>query len=271
MTASTSKTISFVASPDFDGDTFSVGWDCRNIDGTISVYERGFNEQDLQHTYDEYGEYLVKFSTNVKNAYMYTYYDSSLRSYANDRIMKISSRCPSLDHLRDMNYSRCLKSIKAYGISCIDSEWYDGYELTSIELPDLETITCAYAVNCLYNLKRFIAPKLKFMNNATGMFKGNVSLEEVNFPELTCISGDYLDTSTGKGYNFMTNMSLSSVIMPKLVSGMKSEFAYCINLKETDFSSLSSVEESMFRDCLCLKEIALPSVTVIKASAFYRC
>ena len=152
-----------------------------------------------------------------------------------------------------MNYSRCLQSIKAYGISCIDAVWYDGYELTSIELPDLETIICPYSVNCLYNLKQFIAPKLKFMNNSTGLFKGNVSLEQVDFPELTCISGNYELTSTGMGYNFMTNLSLTSVNMPKLVSGMKSDFSYCVNLKDTDFSSLSAVEDSMFRDCLCLK------------------
>lgn len=96
------------------------------------------------------------------------------------------------------------------------------------------------------------------------MFKGDTALEEIDFPLLTAIYG-------GSGYNFMTNVSLSAAYLPKLIRGMPQEFAYCVNLKETDFSSLSAVENSMFKDCICLKKIRLPSVKRIGSSAFYRC
>jgi hypothetical protein len=99
--------------------------------------------------------------------------------------------------------------MKLNTLSCIDTEWYDCYELTSLELPELEDIACEYSVNCMYNLRWFKAPRLKRISKATGVFKGDVSLEEVNFPQLTAIYGGY-------GYTFMTNVSLTSAYMPKL-------------------------------------------------------
>lgn len=92
-TASSSRRISFLKSPDFEGDFFKISWDAEKDYSAVSTYHRGFDINSLSHEYDEYGKHVIKFSTNVKNAYVYTYYDSSLRSYANDRICKIDSRC----------------------------------------------------------------------------------------------------------------------------------------------------------------------------------
>ena len=61
-------------------------------------------------------------------------------------------------------------------VSSINTYWYDCYELTSIYLPDLEDIAATYAVNCMTNLKKFYAPKLKRISKATGVFKGDISL-----------------------------------------------------------------------------------------------
>jgi hypothetical protein len=61
----------------------------------------------------------------------------------------------------------------------------------------------------MYNLKKFVAPRLKRISNATGVFKGDVALEEINFPQLTSIYG-------GNGYTFMTNVSLTSAYLPRL-------------------------------------------------------
>jgi len=143
--------------------------------------------------------------------------------------------------------------MKLNTLSCIDTEWYDCYELTSIELPELEEISCAYSVNCMYNLKTFKAPRLKRISKATGVFKGDICLEEIDFPQLTAIYG-------GDGHTFMTNVSLTSACCPKLQTCLPSEFSYCVNLVKTDFSSLTAVPESMFRDCLSLRELRLPRV-----------
>lgn len=92
-------------------------------------------------------------------------------------------------------YCRNLEQLKLNTLSSVTAEWYDCYELTSIEMPELEEIACAYSMNCMPNLKRFHAPRLKRISKATGVFKGNTSLEEISFPQLTAIYG-------GNGYDF---------------------------------------------------------------------
>ena len=123
--------------------------------------------------------------------------------------------------MRDVLYNRNIKSIKCFGIKDIDSFWYDCYELTSIDLPDLLSIDCSYAVNCMFNLEEFKAPNLRFITNTTGTFKGDIKLKSLDFPMLTCISGDYKSNDTGMGFPFMTCVSLSSVNMPNLKTAMK--------------------------------------------------
>ena len=148
----------------------------------------------------------------------------------------------------------CALSLSACSAKHIDSTLpdADSYFLPK-DLPHKKVIidTDAGADDCAAIILAAKSRNLDILGVTT--LAGNVSLEQVDFPELTCISGNYELTSTGMGYNFMTNLSLTSVNMPKLVSGMKSDFSYCVNLKDTDFSSLSAVEDSMFRDCLCLK------------------
>lgn len=260
--ASTSKKMSFPAFPEYYGDSFKVFWDTTSEECPISTYNSKSLVSDFCHTYDEYGKHTIRFSANVRSLQLTSKFD---------RIIKIDSRSSNFYKMTNLKYCRNVESIKVYELSNIGTDWFDCYELTSIELPDLMQITCPYSVNCMFNLKKFIAPKLRYMNNATGIFKGNVNLEEVYFPHLTCISGDYVSTDTGKGYNFMTNVSLTAAYLPKLMSGMTLDFAYCVNLISTDFSSLNAVEVDMFRDCISLKEIKLPKVKRIKERAFYRC
>ena len=71
--ASSSKTIQFLRSPDFDGDFFKVSWDAGRDDSIVSTYSRGFNVQDLKHTYDEHGQHTIKFSANYSKLKMETY------------------------------------------------------------------------------------------------------------------------------------------------------------------------------------------------------
>ena len=126
-----------------------------------------------------------------------------------ERILSIYSKSSCLQNILSLDYCRNLQSIALLSLSSINNVWYDCYELTSIELPDLEDIACTYAVNCMCNLKSFKAPKLKRMSKATGVFKGDINLEEIDFPALTAIYG-------GNGYSFMTNVSLTAAYLPKL-------------------------------------------------------
>ena len=66
------------------------------------------------------------------------------------------------------------------------------------------------------------------------MFKGNARLEEAVFPQLTAIFAS-------NGYNFQGCISLSTAYMPKLIQASPREFDGCVNLKNTEFGSLSAV------------------------------
>lgn len=255
--ASTSKTFSFPRMPEFEGDNFTIAWDVGRDDDAIYTYSRTSTAANLTHEYSDYGEHIIKFSSNVTGINL----GNTL-----ERIVNISSRSPNLKKINYFSYCRNLKSLELNTLSNITNQQYDCYELTSMYLPDLEVISNTYAVNCMYNLREFYAPNLKAITRAVGVFKGNVSLEKIDFPNLTSISHTEV-----KGYTFMTNVSLSSAYLPKLVSAMPSEFSYCVNLKETNFSSLSAVENNMFRDCISLKTISLPKIKRIGSSAFYRC
>lgn len=249
------KKFSFPTKPTFNGEQFTIFWDVGQDDLALSTYDSSSPLSTLCHTYQDYGEHTIKFSSNVKSLRLENYFE---------RIKKIESRSQVFQSLTYLYWCRNLETMKLNALSCIDTEWYDCYELTSLELPELEDIACAYSVNCMYNLKKFTAPRLKRISQATGVFKGDVRLEEINFPQLTSIYG-------GNGYTFMTNVSLTSAYLPKLETCLGSEFSYCVNLKKTDFSSLTTVPGSMFRDCISLKEIKLPKVKSIGASAFHRC
>lgn len=262
--ASASKQIAFKQFPQYVGDQFQVFWDVGKDDNAVSAYDASSSVASFCHEYAEYGEHRIKFSSNVTDFALWMQYDPTIEEYTSDRITRIESRSPAIQSMQYASFSGNLQSISMHCLSAITTQWYDCYELTSIELPDLEDIAKTYSVNCMRNLERFYAPKLKRISKATGVFKGDVALREVYFPELTAIYG-------GNGYTFMTNVSLSSAYMPKLKSCLGSEFAYCVNLKETDFSSLTAVTSRMFADCLCLKKLAFPKAKSIGEEAFYRC
>ena len=251
-TVDTGKTITLNEKPQFDDDNFSISWG----DGTISSYNNDSPLSSLQHTYADYGTYKLKFSNNITKLVI---------GGNNNNISKIQCRNRTLSNLYTFNQSKQCKEVKAYGVKTIDSYWYDCYELSSIEFPDLQSIEKAYALNCLFNLKYFKAPKLERINQAQSTFKANINLEEVYFPNLTTISTD------NSGFTFQTCVSLSAAYMPKLVNCPPGEFAFCVNLVSTDFSSLSIVSEYMFDKCISLKEIKLPSVKHIQQYAFLGC
>lgn len=253
--ASTDKTFSFPAMPSFSGERFTIFWDVGQDDTALSTYDSSSPAASLCHTYESYGEHTIKFSTNVKNLQLQSGFE---------RIKEIGSRSQEFQSLDYLYYCRNLERLKLNTLSSITTEWYDCYELTSIELSELEEIACAYSVNCMPNLKRFYAPRLKRISKATGVFKGDTSLEEISFPQLTAIYG-------GKGYDFLTNVSLTAAYLPKLESCLDQEFQCCVNLKNVDFSSLTAVTSKMFADCISLKEIKLPSVKKIAASGFNGC
>lgn len=260
--ATSDKKFGFKEFPEYDGEYFKVYWDYGQNNNAVSCYNQSSNISDFYHIYENYGEHIIKFSPNIKKLDIHTYQNGS--TYSNDRIKSIKSRSPNLLELKNLSYSYNLTNMSLNAVSSINTYWYDCYELTSIYLPDLEDIAAAYAVNCMTNLKKFYAPKLKRISKATGVFKGDISLQEIYFPELTAIDG-------GNGYTFMTNVSLSVAYCPKLIKGMKQDFSFCVNLKKTDFSNLSAIETDMFRQCLSLKDIKFPSVKYIYSNAFVGC
>lgn len=245
--ANSSKIFSLPNKPTFTGESFKIFWDVYNDPTAVSSYDSASLLSEMQHQYDSYGEHTIKFSLNVTGIHLISRFD---------RIKEINSRSSNFQSLTHVYYCRNLERMKLNTLSCIDTEWFDCYELTSLELPELEDISCTYSVNCMHNLKHFSAPRLKRISKATGVFKGNIKLEAVYFPQLTAIYG-------GNGYTFMTNVELTSAYCPKLVSCLPKEFAYCVNLKETNFSSLETVSDEMFRDCLSLKELKFPKVKKI--------
>lgn len=255
QTIDTGKTITLKEKPQFNDEKFTVSWG----DGEISSYDNDSPLSSLQHTYSDYGTYKLKFSNNI----------TKLVIGENDNyISKIQCRNRTLSNLYTFNQSKQCKEVKAYGVKTIDSGWLDCYELSSIELPDLQAIEKGYALNCLFNLKQFKAPKLEKINKGPSIFKGDINLEEVYFPNLTSITNS---TTLSYSSNFQTCISLSAAYMPKLVNCLPNDFAFCINLVSTDFSSLSVVPENMFEKCISLKEIKLPSVKLIQKGAFLGC
>lgn len=255
VSISPTMSFSFAYMPEFDGDAFSIVWDAYGDSSIISIYTADSPLTSLTHTYDSYGTYVIKMSSNVK----------SLRfSSRQTNILKIESKSNQFNQVKNLQYNRNLLSMKCFGIENIDTEWYDCYELTSLDLPDLLSIDCEYSVNCMFNLEEFKAPNLKTISNATGTFKGDIHLKQLDFPSLTSITG-------GNGYAFMTCVSLSSVNMPSLKTARPQTFAYCVNLKETNFNSLEVVDQRMFQDCIALKKISLPKAKQIKEWAFFRC
>lgn len=165
--APVSKKIGFRSMPNYDGERFQIFWDVGRDDSAISVYDAYSPISSLCHIYEDYGEHVIKFSSNVKSVDICQYKkgefpDDPILSdeYSGDRIKNIESRSPSFKSLINVSFSGNLESITLGEISCIDTAWYDCYELTSLRLPALKDIAKTYSVNCMRNLKHFYAPQL---------------------------------------------------------------------------------------------------------------
>lgn len=261
----TTKTFKLNVKPEFEGDSLKIWWDYNNAeDQAVSTYSHDSSLSDFQHTYTEYGAHIVKFSGNLSGISLNTNKNGSTAG-----IKRITSRSSSLKKVGILSQSRNLEHVSIANVLSTGTtehgEWYDCYKLTSICLPDLKELNSYAGMNCMYFLEKIYAPSLEAFNNGVGAeFKGDVSLREAVFPQLTAINSI-------SGYNFQTCISLSNVYAPKLVKACNQEFQGCINLQKTDFSSLSAVPASMFALCMSLKSIKLPSVKSICSTAFNKC
>ena len=64
---SPTTTFSFSYMPEFIGDSFSIVWDAYGDPSIVSVYTSDSPLDSLTHTYDSYGTYVIKMSSNVKS------------------------------------------------------------------------------------------------------------------------------------------------------------------------------------------------------------
>ena len=254
-----STTLAFKQIPYFEGDVLSIRWQ----PGVVQTFTHESPLEDFQYTFPSYGEKAAIIMESDGG-----YVSADLDQMFPDEsglvfIKELKSRNANHTTINNMAFSRTIKKIDCSKLKRIATQWYDCYELTSIRLPELTSIAVTYAINCMPNLKEIYAPRLKSITNATSTFKGNTGIERVYFPELSSITGSY---ST-----FSMNASLSSVYMPSVISCNNQCFEYCINLKETDFSSMLSTSSNLFRDCISLEEIKLPKIKYIAANTFNRC
>lgn len=137
----------------------------------------------------------MKFSGNLSGISLNTSQSGSTAG-----IKRIISRSNNLKKVGILSQSRNLEHVSIANVlstgTTSTGEWYDCYKLTSICLPDLKDLKSYAGMNCMYFLEKIYAPKLEVLNNGTGAeFKGDVSLREAVFPQLTAINSI-------SGYNF---------------------------------------------------------------------
>ena len=137
----------------------------------------------------------MKFSKNLSSISLNTNSSSSTVG-----IKRITSRSSSLKKVGILSQSRNLENVTIANMLSTETtnagEWYDCYKLTSIYLPDLKDLKSYAGMNCMYFLEKIYAPRLEVLNNGIGAeFKGDVSLREAVFPQLTAINSI-------SGYNF---------------------------------------------------------------------
>ena len=276
---SSTKTLKFKKAPYFEGDTLSVVWYTysQKVNGVnvsfpqLSVYGHDSPLSDYQYEYPDYDEYVGGIYMNSSGGFVSVDVPDGFPDESGLVFVKaVESRVPSHVKTNDLTFCRTVERVECSRLESVTTKWYDCYELTSVRLPELTSIDEKYAINCSPKLQEVYAPRLKCITRATSTFKGNTGMLRADYPELTSIRQDI---EPKKNYaTFSANMSLSSAYMPKLRKGNPKCFEFCVNLRKTDFRSLSAVESSMFYDCLSLKDISVsPDCSYVGTSAFYRC
>ena len=162
----TTKTFTFSFTPEFSGDSFSICWDAENLnDQQLSVYQRGVQLSDYPHTYEEYGRHVIKFSSNVISVgitrpYINSVDDDGILDDQVNKITSITSRSGNLKYVGRLAYCRNLKQVTLHNVLSSVDQWYDCYEMTSISLPDCVELDKMFGMNCMFNLRKFDAPRL---------------------------------------------------------------------------------------------------------------
>ena len=251
----------FLQKPEFSGDVLKIWWDCDDPEeNPPEIFTMSSQLSDYSHDYGRYGTFRIKISTNLSAIS----FNQGSGGYPTG-IVEIESRNGELKSLRGIQMCWGLRNLKAYGIREIKNECYDCYDLSSVSLPDLETITEPYALNYMFNLVDFDFPKLSSITECTGVFKGNQKIPEYRFPKLSHIP------EIKNNYPFQSSMAVSSIYLPELVNVVKSSFDCCINLKQVVLDSAERIGTTGFRCCISLEKIRLPKVKTIMNQAFLSC
>jgi hypothetical protein len=74
-TMTDSKKFSFPNHPTFVGDQYQVFWDVGRDDTALSIYNATSPISSLCHTYRDYGEHSIKFSSNVIGLKLKSYFE----------------------------------------------------------------------------------------------------------------------------------------------------------------------------------------------------
>ena len=142
--------------------------------------------------------------------------------------------------------------------------------LTSVHLPNLETIAAGYTFKNCTALKSLELPKLKTIRGTRGeTFSGCTSLTSVYLPEYE----GHTATTDITTKTFFGCTALTTVSFPKLIKGIGSyAFSGCTALTDIDFPSYDdNITSNMFNGCTSLKNVNVANCEGVQASAFDGC
>ena len=212
-----------------------------NISGTTSIdWGDGTVDTNLNHTYADYGEYVIKISGMTS---ITTYLFGSSSSVYNYSLQK------------------CYLGNTVTTI--VDDAFCNCYSLTSIVIPESVTSIHDYAFNNCYSLTSIVIPES--VTSIGSVFSGCYSLTSIVIPEGV--------TSIGTSA-FTSCCNLTSIVIPESVTSIGNEVFYnCYSLTSVVIpESVTSIGNSAFCSCRSLTSIVIPeSVTSIGSLAFSSC
>lgn len=172
-----------ISSLGFSGGKLRVWWNADGKDQECQTYCVSDDISAIWHEYENDGIYKIKFSTNLL----------SIDISQNQNVIRVQHKGPHFDRISAANCYN-LQDITIYGLSTLDCSKdmvADCFQLTAASFPDLQQIDGKYAMGRARNLQTFHAPRLKALTTKGGaLFKGDVSIKSLSFPELSSLSND---------------------------------------------------------------------------------
>lgn len=235
------------------------------ISGATSIdWGDGTVDNNLTHTYADYGDYVVKISGMTEiTSYLFgsnnsLYNSSLLKCYLGDSVTNIGNyaffNCYSLTNV-----------VIPENVTNIGVYTFQGcYSLTSVVISDTVTSIGNYAFQSCSSLASVVIPE-GIMSVGTSVFYNCYSLTSIVIPSTLTSIGERM---------FSCCYSLTNVAISKNVTSIGNEaFQSCYSLTNVIIpDTVISMGNNVFANCHSLTNVAIPNpVTSIGSSAFVNC